>query len=268
MTHIASVGESMREPHRPNEIDEQQKREQAPQPQELQQQQERDRQAQTLDADEALRAKRTEQLKDKRDKEKISPTELGYELSKLNHKTVTEIQKDIARDDPVQQERARAERNRLDNERQAQRQQLVRERSTAPSQPERPPQPAPPLMVVDRNAKDARPVPLQEFVKELPPNTGGPERRKISEAEYLRNPNARIASGLQARAEHNARVALDRIGKDMEADKALNAEDVKKLSRTDVDGIRHKGDTYLHERVQQQQQLQHHSRRLDEGRGQ
>lgn len=113
----------------------------------------------------------------------------------------------------------------------------------------------PSLMVQERQRgkQHGEPQKLVDFVKELPDE---PERnqRPLSQAELRSNPAARRAHYAQLIAEQQRGPALDRMGEDMRAGRALSADDVRKLSQADKQKIKERGERYLKELAEQRQQ--------------
>lgn len=119
----------------------------------------------------------------------------------------------------------------------------------------------PAIMVQERPRGKPRgePQELRDFVKGLP---DGPEpgKRSFSPAELRNNPATKKAHYAQLTAEQQRGPALDRMREDMKAGRPLNADDVRRLNKTDRESIKEKGDAHLKELVQQRQRERTHER--------
>lgn len=107
------------------------------------------------------------------------------------------------------------------------------------------------LMVEERmRGKEGKPERLTDFVNAIPCAPESQERdladsRKTDDRQARANRYAKLA------AEQQRSTALRRISGDLEARRALNASDVRYLSREDLEKIREKGDDALRQIVQE-----------------
>ena len=107
-----------------------------------------------------------------------------------------------------------------------------------------------PLMVEERSiGKAAGPAQtLDDYVRTLPEKE---PTRTWTAQELKADPAAKRAYYAQLAEEKNRQIALDNISRDMKAGKTLNSNDVRRLNREDMDGIKRHGDKHLKEIVQQ-----------------
>ena len=107
-----------------------------------------------------------------------------------------------------------------------------------------------PLMVEERSiGKAAGPAQtLDDYVRTLPEKE---PTRTWTAQELKADPTAKRAYYAQLAEEKNRQIALDNISRDMKAGKTLNSNDVRRLNRDDLDGIKRNGDKHLKEIVQQ-----------------
>ena len=99
---------------------------------------------------------------------------------------------------------------------------------------------------------------LVEFVKTLPEK---PPRREFTKEEIRNDPAAKRTHYTQLKDEQNRSVALDGIERDTKAGKNLNSNDIRRLSRDDLEGIKKQGDKHLKDLVQQ------HAQERERGKG-
>ena len=119
-----------------------------------------------------------------------------------------------------------------------------------------------PLMVEERSpGKVAGPAQtLGEYVRTLPEKE---PTRTWTAQEIKADPAARRAYYAQLAQEKNRQIALDNISRTMKAGKNLNTDDVRRLSREDLDGIKRNGDKHLKEVVQQHEKDREKDRGLE-----
>ena len=119
-----------------------------------------------------------------------------------------------------------------------------------------------PLMVEERSpGKVAGPAQtLGEYVRTLPEKE---PTRTWTAQEIKADPAARRAYYAQLAQEKNRQIALDNISRTMKAGKNLNTDDVRRLSREDLDGINRSGDKHLKEVVQQHEKDREKDRGLE-----
>ena len=101
---------------------------------------------------------------------------------------------------------------------------------------------------------------LEAFVKTLPEKA---ERRHFRPEELRANPQARKEAYKQMMDDKQRISALDRIAKDIRAKRTLNANDIRSLSREDLEGIKQHGDKHLKEIVQQREKEREKDRGLE-----
>ena len=101
---------------------------------------------------------------------------------------------------------------------------------------------------------------LEAFVKGLPEK---PPRRWFKQQELRANPQARKEAYKQMMDDKQRISALDRIAKDIRAKRTLNANDIRSLSREDLEGIKQHGDRHLKEIVQQREKEREKDRGLE-----
>jgi hypothetical protein len=101
---------------------------------------------------------------------------------------------------------------------------------------------------------------LETFVKGLPEK---PPRRWFKQQELRANPQARKEAYKQMMDDRQRISALDRIAKDIRAKRTLNANDIRSLSREDLEGIKQHGDKHLKEIVQQREKEREKDRGLE-----
>lgn len=120
----------------------------------------------------------------------------------------------------------------------------------------------PPLMVEKREAgkpREAGPR-LSDFVKTLPEK---PVHREYTGKEIRTNPEAKRAYYKQLAEDKNRALALDQISKDMKWGNKINTEDIRWLSRDDLEGIKRNGDKHLKQVVQQHEKAKERDRGLE-----
>lgn len=101
---------------------------------------------------------------------------------------------------------------------------------------------------------------LDDFIKTLPEKSA---RREFTKEELRTNPEAKRAHIRQQTEEKNRALALDSIGRDLKSGKNLNTNDIRRLSREDLDGIKRSGVPYLKTIVQQREQEKERDRGLE-----
>lgn len=101
---------------------------------------------------------------------------------------------------------------------------------------------------------------LKDFVKGLPEK---PPRRWFKQQELRTSPEARRESYKQIMDDKRRISALDRIGKDIGANRTLDANDIRLLSREDLEGIKQHGDKHLKEIVQRREKEREKDRGLE-----
>ena len=99
---------------------------------------------------------------------------------------------------------------------------------------------------------------LSSFVRTLPEKKAW---RDYTAEEIKQNPKARAAYYSQLAEEKNRNLALNQIRKDLKWGNNLDSEDIKSLSREDLEGIKRHGDQHLKTIVQQ------HEREKERDRG-
>ena len=107
-----------------------------------------------------------------------------------------------------------------------------------------------PLMVEERSIGKAAGTAqtLDDYVRTLPEKE---PTRTWTAQELKADPAAKRAYYAQLAEEKNRQIALDNISRDMKVGKTLNSNDVRRLNRDDMDGIKRHGDKHLKEIVQQ-----------------
>ena len=101
---------------------------------------------------------------------------------------------------------------------------------------------------------------LGEYVRTLPEKE---PTRTWTAQEIKADPAAKRAYYTQLAQEKNRQIALDNISRTMKAGKNLNTDDVRRLSREDLDGIKRNGDKHLKEVVQQHEKDREKDRGLE-----
>jgi len=101
---------------------------------------------------------------------------------------------------------------------------------------------------------------LADYIKTLPEK---PPLREFTKEELRNNPEARKARIIQDKDMQNRDSSLENISRDLKRGKNLNTNDVRRLSRDDLEGIKRSGDQYLKNIVQQYEQ----KRELERDRG-
>ena len=101
---------------------------------------------------------------------------------------------------------------------------------------------------------------LEAFVKGLPEK---PPRRWFKQQELRTSPEARRESYKQIMDDKRRISALDRITKDIRANRTLDANDIRLLSREDLEGIKQHGDKHLKEIVQRREKEREKDRGLE-----
>lgn len=101
---------------------------------------------------------------------------------------------------------------------------------------------------------------LSDFVKSIPEKQ---PRREFTKEELRNDPAAKQAAFIQLKDDKNRAVALESIGRDMKNGKNLNTNDIRRLSREDLEGIKRDGDSHLKAVVQQHEQEREKGRGLE-----
>ena len=101
---------------------------------------------------------------------------------------------------------------------------------------------------------------LTDFVKTIPEK---PPRREFTKEELRNDPAAKRAHFTQLKDEQNRSIALDNIGMNMKTGKNLNTNDIRRLSREDLERIKTHGDKHLKEIVRQREQEKERGRGLE-----
>lgn len=101
---------------------------------------------------------------------------------------------------------------------------------------------------------------LMSYIKTLPEK---PPWREFTKEEVLANPAARQARLLQTKDQQNRGCALDNIERDIKVGKNLDKNDVRRLSREDLEGIKRHGDKHLVKIVQQRVQEREKTRGME-----
>ena len=101
---------------------------------------------------------------------------------------------------------------------------------------------------------------LKDFVKGLPEK---PPRRWFKQQELRSSPEARRESYKQIMDDKRRISALDRMSKDIRANRTLDANDIRLLSREDLEGIKQHGDKHLKEIVQRREKEREKDRGLE-----
>lgn len=101
---------------------------------------------------------------------------------------------------------------------------------------------------------------LADYVRSLPERE---PRREFTKDELRNNPEARKAQMIQEKDDQNRGYALDNISRDMKAGKNLNSNDIRRLNRDDIEGLKRGGDKYLQQIVQQREQERERGRGLE-----
>ena len=101
---------------------------------------------------------------------------------------------------------------------------------------------------------------LEAFVKGLPEK---PPRRWFKQQELRSSPEARRESYKQIMDDKRRISALDRMSKDIRANRTLDANDIRLLSREDLEGIKQHGDKHLKEIVQRREKEREKDRGLE-----
>ena len=101
---------------------------------------------------------------------------------------------------------------------------------------------------------------LKDFVKGLPEK---PPRRWFKQQELRTSPEARRESYKQIMDDKRRISALDRMSKDIRANRTLDANDIRLLSREDLEGIKQHGDKHLKEIVQRREKEREKDRGLE-----
>ena len=101
---------------------------------------------------------------------------------------------------------------------------------------------------------------LKDFVKGLPEK---PPRRWFKQQELRTSPEARRESYKQIMDDKRRISALDRMTKDIRANRTLDANDIRLLSREDLEGIKQHGDKHLKEIVQRREKEREKDRGLE-----
>ena len=120
----------------------------------------------------------------------------------------------------------------------------------------------PPLFVEETNEGEpgGKAQKLSDFVKTLPPKAA---HREFTAEEISKNPEAEKAYYTQIMEEKNRKLALNHISKDLKWGKNINTEDVRWLSRDDLEGIKRNGDKHLKTIVQQHEKEREKDRGLE-----
>ena len=119
-----------------------------------------------------------------------------------------------------------------------------------------------PLMVAEKTPGQPRGPEqnLEAFVKGLPEK---PPRRWFKQQELRTSPEARRESYKQIMDDKRRISALDRMSKDIRANRTLDANDIRLLSREDLEGIKQHGDKHLKEIVQRREKEREKDRGLE-----
>ena len=99
---------------------------------------------------------------------------------------------------------------------------------------------------------------LVDFVKTLPEK---PHDRQFTKDEIRNDPEAKRAHFTQQKDDKNRTLALENISRNLKTGKNLNTNDIARLRRDDLDGIKKSGDSHLKEIVKQ------HEKEREQGRG-
>jgi hypothetical protein len=120
----------------------------------------------------------------------------------------------------------------------------------------------PPLKVEERTVGKPRGPEqnLGDFIKTLPDK---PAKREFTKEELRTNPEAKRANIRQQTEEKNRALALDSIARDLKYGKNLNTNDIRRLSRDDLEGIKRNGDHHLKSIVQAHEQTKERDRGLE-----
>ena len=106
-----------------------------------------------------------------------------------------------------------------------------------------------PLMVIERNpGKPKVEMKLTEFIQTL---SEKPIPRQFTRDEILNSHTKQRERYSQIIAERDHKRALESIRLDIEKNVSLKADNIRKLSRDDIEGIRANGDDYLRNRIKQ-----------------
>ncbi len=137
-----------------------------------------------------------------------------------------------------------------------------REQGKDPAPEKEPVSREPPLKVEERTIGKPRGPEqnLDDFIKTLPEKSA---RREFTKEELRTNPEAKRAHIWQQTEEKNRALALDSIGRDLKSGNNLNTNDIRRLSREDLDGIKRSGGPYLKTIVQQREQEKERDRGLE-----
>lgn len=93
-------------------------------------------------------------------------------------------------------------------------------------------------------------VPLQKFAADELARRGNElEPRAFSPAEFVRNPDVRREHYAHQEAERERDAALGRMGADLKSGSKVQATDMQKLNRDDLENIRAKGDAHLRDMI-------------------
>lgn len=101
---------------------------------------------------------------------------------------------------------------------------------------------------------------LEDFIKTLPEK---PAWREFTDEEIFKNPAVKKAYYRQMSEEKNRVLALNQITKDMKWGNNLNMEDIKCLSREDLEGIKRHGDKHLKTIIQEHEKAKERDRGLE-----
>jgi hypothetical protein len=120
------------------------------------------------------------------------------------------------------------------------------------------------LMVEERPKGKPRgaPQPLKDFIRDIPLPPPSP-RHGYTPAQIRNDPRAKRAHYAQLVAEENRGNALDRIGDDIKAGRNISADDIRKLSRKDLEAILEHGRDYMRQLVQERQRLRESKQEME-----
>lgn len=123
-------------------------------------------------------------------------------------------------------------------------------------------QEAPPLVVEDKSPGKSRGAAqkLTDYVKSLPEK---PAQREFSKEELRSDPKAKEAYYTQLKDDKNRAIALEHIRSNLKSGKNLDVNDIRRLNRDDLSGIRKNGDKHLKEIVKQHEQERERGRGLE-----
>lgn len=125
-----------------------------------------------------------------------------------------------------------------------------------------PTQEDPPLVVEDKSPGKPRGAEqkLTDYVKSLPEK---PAQREFSKEELRSDPKAKEAYYTQIKDDKNRAIALEHIRSNLKSGKNLDVNDIRRLNRDDLSGIKRNGDKHLKEIVKQHEQERERGRGLE-----